>query len=400
MISAYVSTLGFGTYYYFVGIPEIYIPTYVALGLFIIYGTASFFTKGLVTLFRLSIVTASLAFYNQVFYTGGITSPALFEFVIPPLLAFFYRPVIDRYLFIAISFIAMLSFVPLSLLGYTQNLLTDSWVISHATLCGIFVFLIVAIFSFLFRSAIVVKNEKLGNSIKQLQETTQRLVESEKMASLGLLSAGVAHEINNPLNFIKGGVEALEQGLKNGEINGQNGEYLAAIKEGLNRTATIVSSMNHFSRQTDKMDEVCDIHTILKNCIIMLKPKLKSNVAINKSFDSGSAIVIGNEGKLHQSFLNIIANAADAIETEGTISIKTGVKQKEVRIEISDTGLGISEENLSKIRDPFFTTKPVGKGTGLGLAIAYKSVEEHGGKIHVTSIINKGTTFEITLPLR
>ena len=350
------------------------------------------------TLFRLSIITASLAFYNQVWYTGGISSPAVFEFVIPPLLAFFYRPVRDRYIFMGVSFLAIISFWPLSVNGYTKDLIPANMEFSHSLFCTVFVFTIVAIFSFLFRSALVVKNEKLGNSMKQLRETTQKLVESEKMASLGVLSAGVTHEINNPLNFIKGGVEGLEIEMQKNKVNGLSFEYMDAIKEGLQRTAIIVNSLNHFSRQTDTMNESCDVHSILENCLVMIQPMIKYKGLVVKEFTKDCIKVQGNEGKLHQAFLNIISNAEQAIQADGEIVVQTRKDEGLVRVQISDTGMGISMENINKIRDPFFTTKPVGKGTGLGLAITYKIIEEHKGYIQVMSEIGKGTTFTITLP--
>ena len=269
---------------------------------------------------------------------------------------------------------------------------------SHSLFCTVFVFTIVAIFSFLFRSALVVKNEKLGNSMKQLRETTQKLVESEKMASLGVLSAGVTHEINNPLNFIKGGVEGLEIEMQKNKVNGLSFEYMDAIKEGLQRTATIVNSLNHFSRQTDTMNESCDVHSILENCLVMIQPMIKYKGLVVKEFTKDCIKVQGNEGKLHQAFLNIISNAEQAIQADGEIVVQTRKDEGLVRVQISDTGMGISMENINKIRDPFFTTKPVGKGTGLGLAITYKIIEEHKGYIQVMSEIGKGTTFTITLP--
>lgn len=398
MVSAYVASLGFGTYYFIAGVEEVYLPAAVAFLLFVLYGILSFFNIKLVLLFRLSILTASLAFYNQIFYTGGILSPALIEFIIPPLLAFFYRPVRDRYVFMIVSFLAMISFWPLTYLGVTESLLPEEYFISHSVLCAIFVFLIVTIFTVLFRNAIVTKNEQLGNSMRQLQETTQKLIESEKMASLGILSAGVAHEINNPLNFIKGGIEVLENELQEKNPDFSPATYIQVIKEGLRRASTIVNSLSHFSRQTEAVDENCDLHAILNNTVVMLQPKLKYKGTVLKEYDTGVAHILGNEGKLHQAFLNIISNAEHAIDKQGTIKISTKIYKQKITVKISDDGVGISKEHINKISDPFFTTKPVGQGTGLGLAITYKIIKEHRGEIKVSSKIGKGTTFTITFP--
>lgn len=391
-----MSTLGFGSYYYFLDIKEIYIPTFSAFTLFVIFGITSFFTRNLVLLFRMSIITASLAFYNQVWYTGGIVSPAVFEFIIPPLLAFFYRPVSDRFIFMGICFLLMISFLPLTHLGYIESLLPPSASTVHGVLCAIFVFVIVSIFTVLFRAAIVNKNKQLGNSMIQLRDTTQKLIHSEKMASLGMLSAGVAHEINNPLNFIRGGIEILERDLKQTkEDNEIVDASFEVIKEGLTRASVIVNSLSHFSRQTDDMNETCDLHAILDNSVIMLQHKLKYKGTLIKTYDDQPAIITGNEGRLHQAFLNFISNAEEAIDEGGTIELHTEVSDDGVDILIKDSGVGIQGEFLDKISDPFFTTKPVGEGTGLGLAISYRIIQDHEGRIHVHSKPGKGTCFTI-----
>ena len=397
MISAYVSTALFGIFYFQADIPELYIPTFGALALFVVYGILSFFSVSLVLLFRLSIITAWAAFFNQIFYTGGILSSGVPEFVIPPLLAFFYRPIYDRYVFMVLSALSLVGMFMLTSLGYTQSLLPDSLAIVHGFACIVFVFAIVSIYTFLFRNALVVKNIKLGDSMRQLQETTHKLVQSEKMASLGMLSAGVAHEINNPLNFIKGGIEILEDGLKEEqELKFEAAPSIHVIKEGLKRATVIVNSLNHFSRNSESMNESCDINQILNNSLVMLQPKLKYKGEVVKELAGEELIVTGNEGKLHQAFLNIISNAEQAISRDGTITVRSQRRKDKIEVEISDDGVGISKENLKKISDPFFTTKPVGKGTGLGLSITYGIIEQHNGNIEVTSKVGKGTKFLIT----
>ncbi len=396
MVAAYLSTFGFGSYYYWLGVEELYIPIYVAFALFMAYGIASFFTKRLVLLFRVSVITTSLSFFIQVWYTGGILSPAVFEFIIPPLLAFFYRPVIDRFIFMGVSFLVMISFLPLTFMGLTESLLPDSALMVHAVVCGVFVFVIVSIFTVLFRTAIVNKNKKLGDSMVQLRNTTQKLIHSEKMASLGMLSAGVAHEINNPLNFIRGGLEILQQDLKHAErVEGDMEHSFDVIKEGLSRATVIVNSLSHFSRQTDAMNETCDLHAILDNTVIMLQHKLKYKGKLIKTYDDQPAIIRGNEGRLHQAFLNFISNAEEAIGENGIIELHTEVSRDGVDVIVKDNGVGIQHEYLNRIGDPFFTTKPVGEGTGLGLAISYRIIEDHQGRVYVKSKPGKGTSFTI-----
>ncbi|MEQ9008599.1 MAG: ATP-binding protein [Ekhidna sp.] len=233
--------------------------------------------------------------------------------------------------------------------------------------------------------------------MKKLQETTRKLIQSEKLASLGMLSAGVAHEINNPLNFIQGGLQLLEQGWEDEkELKFEATPCLNVMKEGLRRASIIVKSLNHFSRDTETMNESCDLHQILNNSLVMLQPKLKYKGEVKKLFTSEKLVISGNEGKLHQAFLNIISNAEQAIQKDGLITISTIKKKKRIYVEIADNGIGITKENLKKISDPFFTTKPVGKGTGLGLSITYKIIEEHKGIIKVSSKPGKGSKFVIS----
>ena len=400
MVSAYVSTLVFGTYYFLAEIPALYIPTFGALLLFILFSILSFFSLvRLVTLFRLSIIVTLLAFYNQIFYTGGVLSSGLLEFVIPPLLAFFYRPIKDRYFFMVLSGLSLISMFVWTSLGYTTNLLPEQLWVQHGILCAAFVFIIVSIYTFLFRNALVTKNKKIGESMRELQDTTHKLIQSEKMASLGVLSAGVAHEINNPLNFIKGGVEILEDGLKEErELQFEASPSLHVIKEGLSRATVIVNSLNHYSRTTDSMDEKCDLNEILNNSLVMLQPKLKYKGDVVKDLAQDPLVITGNEGRLHQAFLNILSNAEQAIAKNGTVTVRSHKSNSKMAVEIMDDGEGISKENLKKIRDPFFTTKPVGKGTGLGLAITYKIIEEHNGKVSVSSKPGKGAKFTVSFP--
>lgn len=246
-----------------------------------------------------------------------------------------------------------------------------------------------------------VSNEQLKTTLDNLQRTQEQLVQAEKMASLGVLSAGVGHEINNPLNFIKGGVNALLHHLKDqhGTIESEVRPYIDIINEGVSRATAIVKGLSHFSRQNKKYDETCDLHKIIDNCLLILNSKLKHKAVIEKIFDPSLPSFLGNEGQLHQAILNILSNSEQAIAEKGLIQIKTTVEKDQIRLAITDSGHGISKENLSKISDPFFTTKAPGEGTGLGLSITYKIIADHKGKITVTSEPNKGTEFVLLFPL-
>lgn len=241
------------------------------------------------------------------------------------------------------------------------------------------------------------KNKELERNNEELRKTQKLLITSEKMASLGVLAAGVGHEINNPLNFIKNGIEAL-----NTKINTDDEElkaYFKIINEGVDRATNIVKSLSHFSRRAPGTDDKCNVHDIIENCLLILHNKIRNKVRVITNFTSQGAEVRGNEGRLHQAMMNIIANAEQAIKEEGTIEITTRRKESQMEIWVEDDGEGIPEENLMKISDPFFTTKPPGEGTGLGLFITFSIIEEHNGTIDVKSNPGEGTKFIITLPL-
>ncbi len=245
------------------------------------------------------------------------------------------------------------------------------------------------------------QNEELNNTLQHLKETQNQLIQSEKMASLGILTAGVSHEINNPLNYITGGYIGLERYLKKHNMLNENeiAIFIEAIKEGTERAAKIVKGLNQFSNNTDKFIEDCYIHDILDNCILMLESKLRDRISVTKKYSPVNIYTVGNIAALHTMFTNIIINAIQAIESKGAITIESMVKDKNASIAIADSGSGITDEVLPKVLDPFFTTKPAGSGTGLGLSIAHTIVQEHKGTINIESKVNKGTVVIVTLPV-
>jgi len=259
--------------------------------------------------------------------------------------------------------------------------------------------LLVVLLVFLRRNKIT-QRELLAYN-EELQQTQKLLITSEKMASLGVMAAGIAHEINNPLNFIQNGVEALATKIK--EEDGQKRKefepIFRIIREGVNRSTQIVKSLSHFSRKGPEMNEQCNIKEIIENCLLILHNKIKNKVRVLTDFSETTQVVKGNEGRLHQAMMNIIANAEQAIMYSGTIRISTIKSDDCLDIIVEDDGEGIPEENMSKISDPFFTTKAPGEGTGLGLFITFSIIEEHNGQIDVISNPGEGTVFTISLPL-
>jgi len=235
---------------------------------------------------------------------------------------------------------------------------------------------------------------------KKLEETHLQLVSSEKMASLGKLAAGIAHEINNPLGGILIYSSLLMEDLPPDDPKRPD---LEKIVQEAGRCKEIVKSLLEFARQTEPKKESVDINRAITGGLFFLENQaLFHNIRITKRLDPSLPWVIGNAGQLKQVFLNIIINAAEAMHGSGELTLTTfpSPDHTSIFMEFTDTGEGIPEENLSRIFEPFFTTRDVGKGTGLGLATSYGIVESHGGKIGVKSKVQEGTTFTIELPVR
>jgi len=240
----------------------------------------------------------------------------------------------------------------------------------------------------------IVVLENVSSRVK-LEETLQQ---SEKLSSIGLLAAGVAHEVNTPLT----GVSSYTQMLL-GMIPETDPKHalLLKVQKQTERASNIAGNLLNFSRGGNSTDfHEININKLLDDTLQLLEPQMrKSQVEIVKNYSDEKPEVLGNAGKLQQVFTNLILNARDAMIGGGTITLTTNLNENgEVSIEVSDTGEGISPENLSKIYDPFFTTKGVGSGTGLGLAVSYGIVQEHAGTIEARSKIGEGTTFHLVFP--
>ena len=243
-------------------------------------------------------------------------------------------------------------------------------------------------------------------------QASSQAIQSDKMAALGLLVAGVAHEINTPMGAIHSNNDILNRAVgKMRRVLGSSQENKDLIRVlgiieavcrnneiAVDRIMKIVQSLKNFARLDEAERKSANIHEGLESTLTLLRHQLKNRVRIDKQFDDLPEIeCIPNQ--LNQVFMNILVNAAQAIQDRGTITIRTSrAGANAVKIAISDTGSGIPPEHLSKIFDPGFTTKGVGVGTGLGLSICYKIVMDHHGTIDVESS-NSGTTFTITLPV-
>lgn len=280
-------------------------------------------------------------------------------------------------------------------------------------------------------------NQSLLQAYNKLKDQKAQILHQEKLASIGQLSAGVAHEINNPLAYIKSNLSSLsryvddvkvvfsayEKSIEKVADNKlsleENIAGLDAIKkerdidfvlndivdlvseciEGADKVHEIVKGLKNFSRRDDESDLVCvDINECLENTIKLIWNEIKYKANLEKSLGD-IPCVMGRPGSLSQVFLNIIVNASHAIKESGTIKVKTFVVGEAVVVEIADDGCGMNSETMVKIFDPFFTTKKTGEGTGLGMSISHGIIKKHGGEITVDSVENKGTVFSIYLPI-
>nr|WP_321406876.1 ATP-binding protein [uncultured Carboxylicivirga sp.] len=248
---------------------------------------------------------------------------------------------------------------------------------------------------------LIYQKEELRTALEELKSAHEKLLRSEKMATLGVLSAGIAHEVNSPLQYIQAGSLGLEAYFEDNynDIPEEINILLNSINEGVSRSADIVASLNQFSRQKNEKTEHFNIHTIIDNCLNILSNKIKHRIEIERQFYYEPIIISGNEGQLHQVIINILNNAAQAITKEGKIIIKTLVENDKAQLIFIDSGKGISPEDINRLTEPFFTTKPSGEGTGLGLSITQKIIEEHNGQLLFESELGMGTTVRISLPL-
>ncbi|QCU26868.1 histidine kinase [Burkholderia pseudomallei] len=267
--------------------------------------------------------------------------------------------------------------------------------------------------------------------IRRLEETHVQLLQSEKLASIGQLAAGVAHEINNPIGFVNANLNTLRswvQGLldviavqealtgtlaadaraplaavaRDIDLDYVRGDILALIDESIDgamRVRRIVCDLRDFSRPSGDAWAFADLHASLESTLNVVHNELKYKADIVREYGV-LPLVECNAAQLSQVFMNLLVNAAQSIGTHGTITIRTTHDGDTVSISIADTGAGIPEDAIGRIFDPFFTTKPVGQGTGLGLSISHGIVEHHGGRIDVESHVGRGSTLTVTLPVR
>lgn len=281
---------------------------------------------------------------------------------------------------------------------------------------------------------LVEKNRYLNDLIEKTQSMQEQMISSEKMASLGQLTAGIAHEINNPINFVSSNINPLkrdltemkelciryknlhqeenpEEALKEIEaytqkidpefLYGEIDTLIGGIEEGAARTKQIVMGLRNFSRMDEDEFKLADVHEGIESSLMLLRNKIKNRIEVVKEFGDIPEIEC-IPGKLNQVLMNILNNAAEAIGEKGVIIVSTSLNQKKnkVMVSIRDDGPGMPHAVKNRIFEPFYTTKAIGKGTGLGLAISYGIIEKHQGSIEVNSEVGQGSEFILTLPVK
>lgn len=275
------------------------------------------------------------------------------------------------------------------------------------------------------------RTRALAATVQRLEQTQGQLLQSEKMAAVGQLAAGVAHEINNPIGFVTSNVSTLSADVKQlfallevyqsaavalpaeqratvdaarqqadlGYLCEDVPSLIRETLDGLARVKRIVSDLREFSRADDGQWAAADLNATLESALNVAANELKYKAAVVKALQPLPAVVC-MAAQIGQVLVNLLVNAGQAIEKNGVITVRSGVQADQVWLEVSDTGAGMSAEVQKRIFEPFYTTKPVGKGTGLGLSISWEIMQRHHGSLEVHSALGKGTTFRVVLPQR
>lgn len=268
------------------------------------------------------------------------------------------------------------------------------------------------------------KDNQLSQLEEQLYQANKQLLQSEKLAAIGQLAAGVAHEINNPVGYVHSNLQSLEGYLVDlfglvdsmdkvdsidalrakrdacdyGFLKTDIQDLLGESLEGVDRIEKIISSLKDFAHTDDEEFKPADLHRGIESTLNVVGNELKYRAKVYRDFGE-LPLIDCIMSQVNQVVMNLLVNAAHAIENFGRIDIRTGVAGEEVWFEVEDDGSGIDPANLEHLFEPFYTTKPVGKGTGLGLALSKNITDKHGGRIEVFSELDKGTRFRVWLPI-
>jgi signal transduction histidine kinase len=248
---------------------------------------------------------------------------------------------------------------------------------------------------------ILALNNKLNTSMEKLEKTQKQLLQSEKLHALGQLSAAIAHEINNPLAGVIVYTQLLQKKLRSGTFNPEEtSEVLSRMESALTQSAQLVRSLLDFARQTTPVFKPISTNSVIDQVMALVHHQAQiRKIQIVRDGVKNLPLVSGDFAQLQQVFINLAVNAIQAMNEGGILTINACYNADYVKISVQDTGVGIPPENIDKLFTPFFSTKEEVKGVGLGLAVSYGIIERHGGRIEVKSEINKGSTFDVYLPV-
>jgi two-component system, NtrC family, sensor kinase len=236
----------------------------------------------------------------------------------------------------------------------------------------------------------------LFDDVTQRERLEEQMTQTEKLTSLGLLAAGVAHEVNTPLAVISNYIQMLGKQMPEGD---PRQAIIEKIVKQTFRASEIVNNLLNFSRTSATEVVDIDVNRVVEETLSLVAHPLKtSQIQVVRQLGETLPAVRGSANKLQQVFLNLFLNARDAMPGGGMLEVRTTAHNGSVEVEIVDTGAGIAREHIHRIFDPFFTTKASGRGTGLGLSVSYGIIKEHSGKIDVRSTVGKGTSFHVELP--
>ncbi len=389
------------------------------------------------------------AYTTQIYFTGGASSPVMSHLVLLPLISLLPGIRKDWFVLLGITLATILIFMAMEI-GFNYEFpreLIGIHSLIFNSVGAAFPYVALVTFIPMFMRNVTRSNDALKEAYIKLKNTGKRLVETEKLASLGQLTAGIAHEINNPVNYTLGSAQrlkedvedlvqyesfrnklwqdievALQQGniedkrniirsvveqnagrkaeIQYDELLEELGELLASVEHGAERTAEIVKGLRTFSRLDDSEFKLVNITEYIDSTLVILESKMKGRIELKKKYMELPPVEC-NPSKINQVLLNIVSNAIQAIEDEGFVKITASynIGLQQVTIKVEDSGKGIPKSIESEIFNPFFTTKDVGEGTGLGLAMCKGIIEEHHGRLFFRSLPGVGTTFFIELPV-
>ncbi|OGS21896.1 MAG: hypothetical protein A3J83_04725 [Elusimicrobia bacterium RIFOXYA2_FULL_40_6] len=381
-----------------------------------IFGIVNIFTENhFIGIFALSVdsviilmclyfmITKNLALTNYVFvslvailflyllFSGGVNNTGCLWCYVYPLMTLFLLGYTGGLVLVSIFlFIVFMVFI----VNWPINVTIYSFDFKFRFIGSFFA---VSVISFFFEYLRDITQKKLIQESLLKEELKTQLLQSEKIAAVGQLAGGVAHEINNPLGVILGFSQILTKNLKENEPLYMP---LKSIEREAVRCKKLIGDLLTFSRTGKTITESADINIVINGALSLVETKAKtSNIEVIRNYEAELPQITVNTNQIQQVIINLCNNAMDAMPEGGKITITTKKLEQEIEIEVSDTGTGMSEETKKHLFEPFFTTKEVGKGTGLGLSLVYEIVKKHNGAIELESEVGKGTAFIIKLPL-